>query len=222
MKALLKRTSLVVVPLLAAWFVRSWFATCRIREHEAQHLQRLQASGTPIIGTSWHYCVLGIFAICRKISGVLMISASGDGDYLAGMAKRLGYSVVRGSSNRKGVSAAKELIRELRRGKNAGLVADGSQGPARIVQPGSLLLAARTGGAILPFVYSASSYFTFKTWDRLILPKPFSSIEVFYGEPMMVPADVKMADVEEFRQELEDSLNRLYARAWKKQGKEHH
>lgn len=222
MKALFRRTALFVIPLLAAWFVRCWFATCRIHEHEAQHLHRLQASATPFIGTSWHYCVLGIFAICRKLTGVLMISASEDGDYLARMAERLGYSVVRGSSNRKGAAAAKELIRELRRGKNCGLVADGSQGPARIAQPGSLLLAARTGATILPFVYSASSYFTFKTWDRLILPKPFSSIEVFYGEPMTVPAGVKIADMEAYRQTLEDALNSLYVRAWKEQGKEQH
>jgi len=222
MKAFPRRIALLVIPRLAAWVVRSWFATCRIREHEAQHLQRLQASATPFIGTSWHYCVLGIFTICRKLSGVLMISASDDGDYLARMAEHLGYSVVRGSSNRKGAAAAKVLIRELRRGKNCGLVADGSQGPARIAQPGSLLLAARTGGTILPFVYSASSYFTFNTWDRLILPKPFSRIEVFYGEPMTVPAGMKTADMEEYRQKLEDALNALYVRAWKEQGKEHH
>ncbi len=222
MKALTRRIGLFVIPLLAAWLVRAWFATCRIREHDAQHLQRLQATSTPFIGTAWHYCVLGIFTICRKLSGILMISASEDGDYLAGMAERLGYSVVRGSSNRKGAAAAKELIRELRRGKNSGLVADGSQGPAQIAQLGPLWLAARTGVTILPFVYSASSYFTFNTWDRLILPKPFSRMDVFYGEPMTVPADAKMADMEEFRQTLEDALNTLYVRAWEFQGKEHH
>ncbi|HKJ63804.1 MAG TPA: lysophospholipid acyltransferase family protein [Desulfopila sp.] len=222
MKALMRRTSLFVIPLLAAWLVRSWFVTCRIHEHDVEHLQRLRASGTPFIGTAWHYCVLGIFTICRKLSGILMISASADGDYLAGMAERLGYSVVRGSSNRKGAAAAKELIRELRRGKNSGLVADGSQGPARIAQLGPLWLAARAGVTILPFVYSASSYYTFNTWDRLILPKPFSRMDVFYGQPMTVPADVKMADMEEFRQKLEDALNTLYDRAWEFQGKEHH
>lgn len=217
-----QRVALVIVPRLGEWFIRLWFATCRIRVHDPHVMEQLDASGRPIVAASWHYCVLGIFAIFKNVPAVFMISASKDGEYLARLAERLGFSVVRGSSNRKGASAAKELIRELRAGKNCGLIADGSQGPARIAQSGPLLLAARSEGTVLPLLYSSSSYFSFKTWDRMILPKPFSVIDLFYGSPISVPKDIKTGNLEEYRKKLEEDLNDLYDRAWQQQGREMH
>lgn len=127
-----------------------------------------------------------------------------------------------GATNRRGAKAAIELIRELRSCKHCGLVADGSQGPARIAQAGPLLLAGKSGGIVLPMAYSASCYITFKTWDRLILPKPFSTIDVFYGKPFMIPNEVKAGDLEDYRPKLENSLNVLYEEAWSLHGKKEH
>jgi lysophospholipid acyltransferase (LPLAT)-like uncharacterized protein len=151
-----------------------------------------------------------------------MVSASSDGDYLARLIEKLGFSAVRGSSNRRGAKAAIELIRELRSGKHCGLVADGSQGPARVAQEGPLFLAGKTGGLILPMAYSASRYITFKTWDRLILPKPFSAIDVFYGKPFTVPKGLKAVDLGSYLPKLEKSLNALYQEAWSMHGKKEH
>ena len=151
-----------------------------------------------------------------------MVSPSNDGDYLARLIERLGFSAVRGSSNRRGAKAAIELIRLLRSGKNCGIVADGSQGPARKAQAGPLLLAGKSGGVVLPMAYSASKYITFKTWDRLILPKPFSTIDVFYGKPFTIPEDVKAGNLEEYQPKLQNSLNALYSEAWRMQGREEH
>jgi lysophospholipid acyltransferase (LPLAT)-like uncharacterized protein len=217
-----RKIALAIIPFLGEMFVRLWFSTCRFREHNIEWRRQLEEEGKPIVGVSWHYCVLGVFAICRNVPLVFMISASNDGDLLSRTAERLGFSVVRGSRNRRGASAAKELIKELRRGKNGALIADGSQGPARKAQSGPVLLAARSGGSILPMLYSATRYYRFKTWDRLILPKLFSRIDIVYGKPIVVPEDVKSGNLEEYRNMVETGLNEVYREAWELQGKTSH
>ena len=217
-----RRFALMVAPLLGAKLYRMWFATCRVRSHGIERRYAAENLGKPLIGICWHYCVLSIFAIFRNYPITLMVSASDDGDLLARLVERLGFPAVRGSSNRQGVRAAKEMIRILRQGNYAGLVADGSQGPARIAQAGSPLLAAKSGGTIVPMIYSASKYFAFKTWDRLILPKPFSTIDVFYGEPITVPEGMRVSDLGQYRLELERSLNEIYHQAWQLYGKTGH
>lgn len=217
-----KSLSLFILPPIFAWFIRLWFATCRQRIHGEQHIRQAEKSSVPFIGTCWHYCVMGIFPFYRKKSLVVMVSSSNDGDYLSRMAQTLGFGIVRGSRNKRGALAAKELIKQLKKGKNVGLVADGSQGPPKIVQAGSILLASRTGAAILPWLWSGGSYFTFKSWDRLILPKPFSRMDIFIGEPLFVPKGIDAAEMEEYRLLLEKKLNELYDTAWQLQGKKEH
>lgn len=217
-----RRIALFFIPLLSSWLIRLWFSTCRITIHNGTYREQAERRGKPIIGTCWHYAIIGIFSFYREMPLVLMISSSKDGDFLTRMAELLNFSVVRGSSNRKGAVAAKELIRELRKGKSAGLVADGSQGPARIAQGGALLLAAKTDATILPMLWSASSYFALNTWDKLIIPKPFARIDLFYGKPVILPETFTMAGSEEYRKDLEMNLNSIYEDAWLLHGKKFH
>ncbi len=158
----------------------------------------------------------------RHYSGTAMVSASRDGEYIARLAEEFGFDTVRGSRNNKGVEGLKAMLRAVRNGSNAAIVADGSQGPPRIVQAGSILLASRTGAPILPMVYAASSYFTIHSWDRTIVPKPFSRIDYYYGEPLFVPAKLQPEELEEYRLSLEKRLNTLYDHAWGKYAKAGH
>lgn len=217
-----RRLSLIFLPLLVSGLVRLWYSTCTVRLHNLKWCEEAERSGYPVVRTCWHYCILGIFAVYRRNPLVLMVSASKDGEYLARLLEKLNFSVVRGSSNRRGTLAAKQLIRAVRSGNNCGLVADGSQGPAKVAQAGPLLIAGKTGGVVLPMMYSANRYFTFKTWDRLILPLPFSTIDVYYGRPMSVPAELRAHELEGYREDLEQRLNGLYDTVWSLQGKVAH
>ena len=149
-----RRISLFIVPLICAWAMRAWFATCRLRSHDLQYRHQAEKRGMPIIGSCWHYCILGIFTIYKKESFLVMVSSSTDGEYLSRVAQHFGFGVVRGSRNRRGVPAVKELIKQINKGETVGLVADGSQGPSRVAQPGAVLLASKTGGTILPVLWS--------------------------------------------------------------------
>jgi hypothetical protein len=158
----------------------------------------------------------------RKYSATAMVSASRDGEYIARLAEKFGFETVRGSKNKKSVEGLKAMLRAILNGSSAAIVADGSQGPPRVVQAGILLLASRTGAPIIPMVFSASSYFTINSWDRTIIPKPFSRIDFFYGEPLYLPAKVKPEGLEQYRLKLEEQLNELYDKAWGRYGKKIH
>ncbi len=216
------KVSLKVIPFVFVWLTRIWFSTCRLTVHGQEHMDQIKAAGTPAIASFWHYGVLYILYFFRKESGVAMVSASRDGEYISRVVEKLGNETVRGSRKKGGMQAIIKLIRAVREGKNAILVADGSQGPARIAQAGSLMLAAKTGVPVLPMAWSCNRYKRFGSWDGTAVPLPFSRIDFFYGEPLLVPPGLKEEQVEEYRQELEKRLNDLYAQAWALQGKAEH
>lgn len=203
-------------PLTMSCIMRIWFATCRVKVYNGEALsQRLQEK-KPIVASFWHYSLVFLLFFERKTQCTAMVSASKDGDYIAELARRLGFSTVRGSSNKKGAKALIAILRAVMSGSNAALVADGSQGPERIAHPGVILLASRTGVPIVPIAWSASHYFTIRSWDRTVIPKPFSRIHYFYGESIVVPGKLSQEQTETYRQLLERRLNSLYHQAWHK------
>jgi lysophospholipid acyltransferase (LPLAT)-like uncharacterized protein len=216
------KLSIRVVPPLLYWLMRLLFATCRVTSHGENYLTAAMASGRPVVGAFWHYSILP--AVCRLqgYSCVAMVSSSRDGEYTARLLKHFGYEAVRGSRNRGGVAALKELIRHALAGRHCAIIADGSQGPALRAQPGSILLATRSGGLVLPVTCAVSRYWSINSWDKTIIPKPFSHIEVYFGETITVPANADSAAVEEYRALLEERLLELYRLAWRQQGKEKH
>lgn len=214
------RLSLQVLPLLFVWLTRIWFSTCRVRTHNKHYWEQTRTS--PMVASFYHYTILFIFYYLRHESGVAMVSASRDGEYISRVANRLGVETVRGSRKKGGMQAIKSLIRSVREGKKAAIVADGSQGPAQVVQAGCIVLASHTGVPVLPMLWSCNRYKRFNSWDGTVLPMPFSRIDFFFGEPLIVPPRVNSEEVEKYRLILEDRLNDLYEKAWDLQGKTEH
>ncbi|MGI9538172.1 MAG: lysophospholipid acyltransferase family protein [Desulfocapsaceae bacterium] len=220
-KNFIYRTSVTVLPFLISVLLRLWFATCRIKEHGLENRQQVD-KGNSLMAVFWHYSLVYVFYHLRKDRAAVLVSASEDGEYIARLARCLNFDTVRGSSNRRGLLALKELLAYLDKGGNVGMVADGSQGPPLVLQAGSILLASRSGSPILPIAWSASKAFTFNSWDHTCIPKPFSRIDFFYGKPMLIPAGIDRHEIEQYRTRLEEELNDLYRAAWAHYGKEKH
>jgi lysophospholipid acyltransferase (LPLAT)-like uncharacterized protein len=221
-EGVLNSVLLRVVPWSLALIMRVWFFTCRVTVHNPENLLDPKETGQPVIASFWHYSIVYFFYFQRGNAVTAMVSASRDGEYIARLAKQFGYETARGSRNNKGVEALKGLLRAVRKGNSGAIVADGSQGPARIAQPGAILLASRTGAPLLPMLWSASRYYSVRSWDKTVIPKPFSRIDIFYGEPILVPAELKAEGVEEYRLLLEKRLNELYVTAWDQHDKTEH
>jgi len=224
MNSLLYRLSLWFASVLYVMLSRILFASYRITyagEGEAVLDDRVRHE-EPFIAAFWHNGVIFFPYLTRGKKWVAMVSASKDGEYIARILQSIGYKTARGSSNRQGVSALKNMLGWMRQGHNAGIVADGSQGPERKAQPGPVLLASKTGCPIMPMAWSASSYWTFRSWDRTVLPKPFARIHVEFGPPLEVPEGIRAEAVEGYRQGLEEAIDAVYAAAWRRFGKEEH
>lgn len=218
----LERIGIWLLPPLIGMVARLLFFTCRVNIRGGEHLRATVGSGQPVVASFWHYSTLGVFPVLCKYKGVIMVSSSRDGEYIARLGRFFGYTVVRGSRNRQGVTALKELIRAVKRGESAGIVADGSQGPPRIAQPGALLAASMGGVPVLPVAWSASRYWAIRSWDRTAFPKPFSRVEFAFGEPLAVPAKLAPEEVESYRLHLEQRLNAMYVELWRQFGRETH
>lgn len=160
--------------------------------------------------TLWHSRIFYIFYFYRQRKDIfLLISPSKDGDLLANVAHLLGYSVIRGSSYKKAVPAARSLIKILRRNQIIFVVADGSRGPRHKAQPGSLQLSSLTGAPVVPMSWDAKSKIELNSWDRFVLPLPFSRISFRIGNPIQVPPDLPAEILQEKQSELENALNCL-------------
>jgi len=211
-----------IVPLIVAWLLRLWLLTCSIREYGTHHRTKALTTNKSVIAAFWHYSLFYVFYHLRKDSAAVLVSASRDGDYISRFAHHFNFTTIRGSRNRRGMRALKELCDSLEKGHHAGIVADGSQGPALIAQPGAIFLASRTGAVILPMAWSASRYITIRSWDHTVIPSPFSTVSFVYGEQMTVPTGVDADGIETHRIELERRLNDVYRQAWSLQGKDKH
>jgi lysophospholipid acyltransferase (LPLAT)-like uncharacterized protein len=150
----------------------------------------------------------------RKQRPVVMFSQSRDGDLIATFAEKLGIVPVRGSSSKGGREALRSMIAQLRRpGVNkAATVLDGPRGPRCVAKPGMILLAKKAGLPLLPIMASAHPAFTLKkTWDRTMIPLPFSKVVVGYGEPLHIPRRLNKNGLEDLRREVEGTLNHMMA-----------
>ncbi|MBU0482582.1 MAG: lysophospholipid acyltransferase family protein [Proteobacteria bacterium] len=219
MKNIFDRLALVLIPTLFKWLTRILFLTCRMNDPSWRVIEEFEAAGKPYIAAFWHYSIVFVVQRGHGRSILAMVSASKDGEYIARMVESMGFITARGSSNRRGVAALKEMVRIVGEKRiSSTLIADGSQGPPRIAQAGSILLASKTGVPIIPIAAAADRYIAFKSWDRTVLPKPFSRIEFLCGEPIEVPPGIRSEQLEEYRLRLEESLNALYKKSWGKFG----
>ncbi len=220
-RGIFHKASLTLLPFCLSLLLRIWFSTCRIREHGTDNRKGID-QGNSIVAVFWHYCLVYVFYHLKDDQAAVLVSASEDGEYIARLAQCLNFETVRGSSNRRGLLAIKELLGYLANGWHVGMVGDGSQGPPHVAQAGSVLLASKSGAPILPIAWSASRSFTFKSWDRTCIPMPFSRIDFFYGEPISVPAGLNRDEIEHYRLRLEKELNQLYETAWAHYGRKTH
>ncbi|WP_269525640.1 lysophospholipid acyltransferase family protein [Coraliomargarita parva] len=119
----------------------------------------------------------------RKISA--LISASGDGAWLASLLAKMGFESVRGSRNRRGAQSVRDLIACLQSGRDIAITPDGSQGPMYDMKPGAVAVAAKTGVPIVLMSFNFTRAWRLKTWDHFYLPYPFSKVTAEFAFPDM-------------------------------------
>ncbi|HXA10370.1 MAG TPA: lysophospholipid acyltransferase family protein [Chthoniobacterales bacterium] len=165
------------------------------------------------IGALWHNRLLLLPFVLKRFlperRGAALISASRDGALLADLVERFDFEVVRGSTSRQGASAIRQLAEIIARGKDVVITPDGPRGPAYELGQGIVYLAQQSGAAVVPINLEYSGSWRVKSWDRFILPRPFSRVRVIFGAPHRVAQTSTEADFERERTRLQEAMIQL-------------
>lgn len=156
----------------------------------------------------WHRCVLPATCLFRNRNLAVMTSRSADGEYIARVIQKFGYLAIRGSSSRGGSQALLELRTLLQNNGSAVFTIDGPRGPRYVAKRGPVLLASMTGAPIIPFYVAVQRAWILNSWDRFVVPKPFSRIHTHFGNKIHVPPNLDDDAIEEYRLKMQTGLER--------------
>jgi len=213
MKNYLTEIKWKLVGFFGKWFVDFLFLTSSIEKIGFEKVEPIIRSRRFIL-VFWHSRI-PLISYCHKgLDAAIMVSRSNDGEIIARIIEKQGHEAVRGSTGKGGMRALNQIIRKLKERNRPGvIIPDGPQGPSYQVQPGAILLAKKTGYPIIPVTYSARKIKMFASWDRFILPFPFTACRMIYGKPMVVPEDANTEAEEVSRIQLENELRRITRKA---------
>ncbi len=143
----------------------------------------------PFIYCFWHRCIVSAVYIFRNHQIAVMTSRSFDGEYIARIIRKFGFIPVRGSSSRGSIGALRGMQRALEAGHKIAFTIDGPRGPRYVAKPGPVFLARSTGMEIVSFYLAPERAWVLKSWDQLLIPKPFSRVHLVWGPPVSVSPD---------------------------------
>lgn len=205
---------LKIIPPLAALFIKLLMLSWRVIKIEGKQneITALAQSGRRALYATWHQRMAFQHRQLGVRNLIIMVSQSRDGEYAARLARRLGFQEMRGSSTRGGLRALRQLAQKIRDGASGGMLADGPLGPPRVAKMGSVVIARNAQAPIIPVAWGADRCWTFNSWDRFLIPKPFARIVIYYGEPIRIPLSDRGKQLEKHRLLLEKTLN--YGARW--------
>ncbi|MDR2861548.1 MAG: lysophospholipid acyltransferase family protein [Syntrophobacterales bacterium] len=186
--------------------------TLRFRMENIEHVFAYMERG-PVILLNWHQRIFGGFLVPRRqgLAVPIMISQSRDGEFIASIVQHAGFIPVRGSSTRGGMKALRELIRVVKKHRIAIHIVDGPTGPPQIVKAGGISLAQLAGGFLCPVFVAYEKYWVFNSWDRFMIPKPFSTVVMRFDDHFEeVSHDLEDKEFEELRKKIEERMIQGY------------
>ncbi len=206
-----QRILLSILPFFTYGLVHFLRFTMRIEEVNLHVTEQFIRGGDeePVILAFWHSRLLMMPLLCRRRRITMLISRHRDGELIRRAVTLFPVDFARGSTTRGGLHALRKLVKALENGSHVAITPDGPRGPRNQVQHGVIIVASLTGRPIVPITFSGSRCKIFKSWDRFLLPYPFSRGVFVWGEPIWVGPKGDEIGIEEKRQLLETRLNQI-------------
>ena len=211
-----KKIKITLTSFFGQWLFQLLFKLNKIEVKGEENLINLINSGRPIMVCVWHgRLVFPSWYLRLKTTNVHAIaSRHTDAEIMARILRRWGYGLIRGSTRKGGKAVVKKMADIF---KNAGIIAvtnDGPKGPPRIAKAGSTGLALKYNVQIVTITGSATKFWQMKSWDRLMLPKPFGTINLIVSPPLDISEKPDTTDEEvkllsDFMNQYQDEADRL-------------
>jgi len=195
--------------ILGKWILWLWAKSARTTVLGEEEYTELRNKKIPVIVLIWHGRIFFAPYFFRRRGIMPLVSPSEDGEIIAQIIARWGYKALRGSSSHSIIRAWNEMKKELEKGGELIIVPDGPRGPGRKMKPGALKLAKETGAYLVPFTFSSSKRKTLKSWDRFLIPRPFTRFVAVYGNPISVESTSSKEELEKKLLEVEDYMKEL-------------
>jgi len=178
MKAFLRAVAKVTVPLLIYLFMRIVWWTSRKRFHFLSPVEERQH-----VCVCWHGELFMSPQAYRKIHtkqpASAIISSHFDGSLIAGTLQLLGIRSLRGSSKRGAKQVLLQAFKSIRKGEEVLITPDGPRGPRHCMSDGAVGIALKSSLPIFIMNFTATHYWQLKSWDRFVIPKPFSRVDFY-------------------------------------------
>ena len=203
-----------LLPPLAYPLILLLKTTFRVTHVNREQVAKLWQKGETAIVCFWHGRLITVLPFASRLTRFrVLISRHGDGEIVARISRYFGIGAVRGSYRKESVTSVREIIAALKNGTTVGITPDGPKGPRYVFKEGIVEIARVTQRPIVLLTYSASHAKTFRSWDRFLLPYPFSRLFYLWSDPIYIPRDTSRSEIELKRQHIEKKLVELTERA---------
>jgi lysophospholipid acyltransferase (LPLAT)-like uncharacterized protein len=157
----------------------------------------------------WHQDLVACLLSQKKHWGefAALCSASKDGEMISIAMKRLGVIPVRGSSKKGGTKAKEQLIEIIKKGGvTIAITIDGPTGPIYEIKSGIIEMAQASGAPIVPYLARGKRNWVINSWDKMNIPKPFTKVYTYTGQPIWVPKDLPRERFHEIKDQIKNEL----------------
>jgi lysophospholipid acyltransferase (LPLAT)-like uncharacterized protein len=176
---------LAIIPRLAYMLICLLGVTLRFEDIAEEGAEPAYLTPPPLIYALWHRCLLACAWRFRQGQIHILISQSFDGELIARTVEQLGFVAVRGSSSRDGAVGLRNLQKAYLSGNYCAVTADGPRGPLYRAKPGVTQLGQNVNAPVGAIYLHPERAWVLRSWDRFMIPKPFSRVRVGWAAPVM-------------------------------------
>jgi len=211
-----KLTYILLKPVFLSIVNFIWL-TCRVKVIGQANMDVVIDKQKPVIPCYWHqqhlFCAWYMLKqIKRGMNVGFLVSPSVDGEIPAQIVSARGARVIRGSSTRTGAQALRDMYQIIvKEGVSPVTTSDGPTGPIFKFKPGAAMLSQMTKAPMIPIACAAKSAWYLSSWDRFMIPKPFTQVVVAVGESISVDKSEK--DLSVVQLQMEEAINTLMKQA---------
>ena len=162
-------------------------ASCNWKIIGKENLDNAIKKNKPVLLTLWHgrFLFVSYFITKWKYSSYAIAGHHRDANRIALILSNWGFKLIRGSSSKGGKDVIKKMIKHFNNNATICITSDGPRGPIHIAKSGSIKVSMESNATILPVTGIASKYWKINSWDKFILPKPFSTIYLKIGNEII-------------------------------------